>query len=303
MYTRQFCVSANEIIAEVSPKNGELSNMLGEFAEVCAADGRNAVTVSTKNGIKYFMAGDYCGFVCLADGTLIEILPKTEGGTANARKLLCTEFCERCGYEFRPLSFDPDMNFPEYFISVFAGETMKIIKSGVLSAYASREDNLTSVQGTIMFAENIRGNLVHRERIYVRHDVFTPDRAENRIIKAAAAILIKLTANSHSSHLLKEALSYFDEVVVPHNITAEFDKCINTRNTKKYSTILNICRMLLDKKEGTAFSGKYVLCAQFYKMEQPPQSETVPPQSQDKQLSDKQPQDKKKSHKKLFKKR
>ncbi len=302
MYTRQFCVSANGIIAEVSPKNGELSNMLGEFAEVCTADGSNAVTVSRKNGVKYFMAGDYCGFVCLADGTLIEILPNTEGDTANARKTLCTEFCERCGYEFRPLSFDPDMNFMEYFISVFAGETMKIIKSGVLSAYASREDNLTSVQGTIMFAENIRRNLVHRERIYVRHDVFTPDRAENRIIKAAAAILIKLTASSHSSHLLKEALSYFDEVVVPHNITAEFDKCINTRNTKKYSTILNICRMLLDKKEGTAFSGKYVVCAQLYKTEQQPQSEISKPQPQEKQLQD-DSKDKNKIRKKLFGKR
>jgi 5-methylcytosine-specific restriction endonuclease McrBC regulatory subunit McrC len=158
------------------------------------------------------------------------------------------------------------MNFLEYFISVFAGETVKIIKSGVLSAYASREENMTAVQGTIMFAENIRRNLVHRERVYVRHDVFTPDRAENRIIKAAAAMLNKVTANSHSSHLLKEALSYLDEVRTPYDITAEFGKCINTRNTKKYSTILSICRMLFDRNEGTAFSGKYILCAQFYKI-------------------------------------
>ena len=84
---------------------------------------------------------------------------------------------------------------------------MKIIKSGVLSAYTSREENLTTVQGTIMFAENIRRNLVHRERLYVRHDVFTPDRAENRIIKSAALMLSKLTADAHSSHLLMEALS------------------------------------------------------------------------------------------------
>ena len=268
MYTRHFCVSANEMIAAFSRENSELTKMLGEFAEVCEADGRKAITVGRENGARYFMAGSYCGFAYLADGTLVEILPHTEGGPANARMELCAEFCRRCGFTFSPSGVGPDMNFMEYFISVFAGETMKIIKSGVLSTYTSREENMTSVHGTILFPENIRRNLVHRERIYVRHDVFTPDRAENRIIKAAAAKLIKITDNAHSSHLLKEALSFLDEVLVPYDITAEFGKCINTRNTKKYSTILNICRMLFDKSEGTAFSGKFVPCAQFYLMQQ-----------------------------------
>ncbi|MCR4640300.1 hypothetical protein [Ruminococcus sp.] len=267
MYTRHICVSANEIIADSAEKNSELAMMLSEFAEVCEADGRRAVSVSEKGGKKYISAGSYCGFICLADGTLAEILPKLGNSAENARKALCEEFCDRCGYEFRPMSFDPHMNFLEYFVSVFAGETMKIIKSGVLSAYASREENLSSVQGTILFSENIRRNLVHRERVFVRHEVFTPDRAENRIIKAAAAKLIKLTANPNSSHLLKESLSYLEDARMPHDINAEFSKCINTRNTKKYNTVLDICRMLFDKKEGTAFSGKYVLCAQLYKME------------------------------------
>ncbi|WP_028517719.1 5-methylcytosine restriction system specificity protein McrC [Ruminococcus flavefaciens] len=265
MYTRHICVTANEKIADFSRENGELSEMLGEFAEVCAADGRKAVTVRQQKGVKYFMAGSYCGFARLTDGTLVEILPNSKNDNA-AREKLCAEFCKRCGHSFRPSAIAPDTNFMEFFISVFAGETMKIIKSGVLSAYASREENMTSVHGTILFAENIRRNLVHRERIYVRHDIFTPDRAENRIIKAAASKLIKITDNAHSSHLLKEALSYLDEVRMPYNVPAEFSKCINTRNTKKYSTVLNICKMLFDKNEGTAFSGKYISCAQFYKM-------------------------------------
>ena len=265
MYTRHICVTANEKIADFSKENGELSEMLGEFAEVCAADGRKAVTVRQQKGVKYFMAGSYCGFARLTDGTLVEILPNSKNDNA-AREKLCAEFCKRCGHSFRPSAIAPDTNFMEFFISVFAGETMKIIKSGVLSAYASREENMTSVHGTILFAENIRRNLVHRERIYVRHDIFTPDRAENRIIKAAASKLIKITDNAHSSHLLKEALSYLEEVRMPYNVPAEFSKCINTRNTKKYSTVLNICKMLFDKNEGTAFSGKYISCAQFYKM-------------------------------------
>lgn len=266
MQTRHICVSANARIAEISPDNSELTKMLSEFAEVCNADGRKVISVSKHNGKYCFVTGSYCGFARLADGTLIEILPPMKKGRDYARKVVCAEFCRRCGFRFSESSYRRGMSFMDYFISVFAGETMKIIKSGVLSAYASREENMTAVHGTILFAENIRRNLVHRERIYVRHDVFTPDRAENRIIKAAASMLNKFVNDSHSSHLLKEALSYLDEVRVPHDITAEFSKCINTRNTKKYSIVLSICRMLFDKNEGTAFSGKYVSCAQFYKM-------------------------------------
>ncbi|SHM14175.1 5-methylcytosine restriction system specificity protein McrC [Ruminococcus flavefaciens] len=265
MYTRHICISANERIA-VSGENTGLSKLLRDFAELCAADGRKVVIAGRKNGAEKFMIGSYCGAVCFTDGTLIEILPSTRDSIADARKALCNEFCRRSGFTFDPYGFDPEMNFMEYFISVFAGETMKIIKSGVLSTYTSREENMTSVQGTILFPENIRRNLVHRERIYVRHDIFTPDRAENRIIKAAAAKLIKVTANSHSSHLLMEALSYLDEVKKPYDVAAEFSKCINTRNTKKYSTTLNICRMMFDKNEGTSFWGKDISCAQFYRI-------------------------------------
>lgn len=267
MYNRYLCVRAGEVIADSSGGNESLIAALGEFAEVCGSEGRAAVTVSEKGGARQFRAGDYCGFICFADGTLLEILPADEKDDAEAKKKLCGEFCRRCGYPFPTSSYDPDTGFMEFFISVFAEETMKIIKSGVLSAYTSREENMTTVHGAIMFAENNRRNLVHRERVYVRHDVFTPDRAENRIIKAGAGKLIKLTASSRSSHLLMESLSFLDEVQLSRDIPAEFSKCINTRNTKKYSTILSICRMLFCAGEGTAFRGKYVLCAQLYRMQ------------------------------------
>ena len=264
MYTRYICVSANETIAELT-REGGFPLMLGEFAEVCAADGRGAVAVRERDGRKLFTAGSYCGFACFADGTLLEILPPAEDRAA-AKKTLCAEFCRRCGAHFSPSAFDPDMSFMEFFISVFAGETVKIIKSGVLSTYTSREENMNTVHGTILFSENIRRNLVHRERLYVRHDVFTPDRAENRIIKSAALMLSKLTADAHSSHLLMEALSFLGEVAVPHDPAAEFGRCINTRNTRKYAVILSICRMLLDKNEGTALLGKDIICGQVYEM-------------------------------------
>ena len=116
MYSRYICVSANERIAELSKEKGELTKILAEFAEDCELDGRKAVTIGRKNGAKWFIAGSYCGFAALADGTLVEILPHDEGGETEARKKLCAELCRRCGYTFRPSELEPDMNSMEYFI-------------------------------------------------------------------------------------------------------------------------------------------------------------------------------------------
>ena len=170
--------------------------MLGEFAENCELEGRPAVKLNG-NSIE---SGGCCGFIRLVDGTLIEILPNVQSDDINAaRENLCRSFCSRIGYVFGDSRLSESANFMEYFISVFAAESMKIIKSGVLSAYLTREENMTSVQGTIMFAENMRKNLTHRERLYVRHEVFSPDRAENRLMKAAAQKLMKLTEDPRSS--------------------------------------------------------------------------------------------------------
>ena len=116
MYTRHICVSAGDRIAEHSRADGGLTKALGGLAEICGADGRDAVVLRDEGGRKLFTAGSYCGFVCFADGTLLEILPRRET-PAEARKALCTEFCRRCGYEFREVDFVPERNFMEYFIS------------------------------------------------------------------------------------------------------------------------------------------------------------------------------------------
>ena len=110
----------------------------------------------------------------------------------------------------------------------------------------------------------MRKNLTHRERLYVRHEVFSPDRAENRLMKAAAQKLMKLTEDPRSSQLLKQVTAFLDEVKPLRNPAEEFSKCVNTRNTKKYSAVLEICRMLFDRHKGTAFSGKYVSCALLF---------------------------------------
>ncbi len=235
--------------------------MLSDFVIHCEANGVMPLTLDEKNGRRVIKAGKYVGFIRLTDGTVFEILPYSAKHDKDIMRKLCRIMSEIIDIPFSEADYEE--GFMEYFISVFAREGMKIIKSGLLSGYASVEENMNSVQGSILFAENNRRNLVHRERLYVRHDVFTPDRAENRLLKATAKLMLKISGNHKNIQSLKQIVSFLDEVKPSFNTKNDFAQCINTRNTKKYSTVLNICRLFLDKDGYASYSGKYVSCAMF----------------------------------------
>lgn len=265
LLTSQFI---NEKIAELTSENKNRFEMLSDFAQTAESEGKNILILTEENGRKILRTTDCVGFVRFADGTQLEILPhiskECENEFYEARKLLCRSLCELFDIVYPDNAIDNSESFFECFISVFVKESMKIIKSGMLHGYKSVEENLNMVQGNIMFAENSRKNLIHQERVYVRHDVFTSDRAENRLIKATAKLMMKLSVNSQSSRSLKQILSFLEEVKTPVSYKEEFSKCINTRNTKKYNTVLNICRMVLNNRDGENF-GSYVSYAMFFK--------------------------------------
>lgn len=254
----------NEIIIEPTEENSRLFEMTEDFA----LRNGDIMTVTAENGRKVIKAGHYAGIVQFSDGTQLEIFPKICAETVQTRKMIGRMMSAYLDIPFEARLADileaPESSFMEFFISVFVRECMKILKSGLLSGYTTIEENTTSMQGSILFSENIRKNLAHRERLYVRHDVFTPDRAENRLIKSTAKVMSKLVRTRNNEQELRKILVYLDEVEDSVSTERDFAACINTRNAKKYSAVLNICRMLLKKN----VSGKFVSHAVMIPMQE-----------------------------------
>lgn len=268
MNTNLITICESETILKLTSENRKLFEMLEDFA----LRNNSVMRPVIENGEKVIKAANYVGIVKLNDGTVIEILPKLAGKKAGSfsepKKLVYQMLSTLLGIPYNDRdTVDMNETFLEYFISVFARECMKIIKSGLLSGYVSVEENMTAVQGNILFAENIRKNLVHRERLYVRHDVFSPDRAENRLIKSTASLMMKLSKSHRSSQNLKQILAYLDDVKFSADYDVDFSKCVNTRNAKKYSIVLNICRLFLKNHNFSEYHGKYVAYAMLFPME------------------------------------
>lgn len=263
-----------ETILELSDDNRELFEMIEDFALRSNTEKKTVLRLDIDNGEKVIKATDHVGIIRFENGTAVELLPKFADKKTDddiARKIFFRMLCSLFGI---PYSEDvsgavnaEDNTFLEYFISVYVRECMKIIKSGMLSGYQSVEENTSSVQGTVLFAENNRRNLVHRERLYVRHDVFTNDRAENRLMKSAASIMTKFTKSHHNAQGLKKILVYLDEVKLSDDYEADFSKCANTRNAKKYNIVLNICRLFLRNRKRPEYTGRYVSYAMIFSMQ------------------------------------
>ena len=69
-------VSVSEKVLELTPEYSAHYEMLDEFADNYRLHNKKPVVSQQEKKKKYIMAGSYCGFIRLIDGSVIEILPK-----------------------------------------------------------------------------------------------------------------------------------------------------------------------------------------------------------------------------------
>lgn len=226
-----------------------------------------------KNVGKVITAKNYVGVIALDDGTIIEILPKIcgEDDTEKVKKLLIRILKSLQNSPFKSMqSTNLDVaKLPvfEIFIRMFITETFAVVKRGLKSGYETVEDNLTVCKGKIDFSNQIRHNLVHKEKFYVRYDEFNNNRPENKLVKSTLKYLYRFSSSSKNKADLKTLLNVFENVDESVNYDADFAKCSNDRNSKYYNTLLMWCKVFLKGKSFTSFAGSEVAYALLFPME------------------------------------
>lgn len=226
-----------------------------------------------KNIGKVITAKNYVGVIALDDGTIIEILPKIcgEDDIQKVKKLLIRMLKSLQNSPFKNMqSTNVDVaKLPvfEIFIRMFITETFAVVKRGLKSAYETVEDNLTVCKGKIDFSNQIRHNLVHKEKFYVRYDEFNNNRPENKLVKSTLKYLYKFSSSSKNKADLKTLLNVFENVNESVNYDADFTKCSCDRNSKYYNNLLMWCKVFLKGKSFTSFAGSEVAYALLFPME------------------------------------
>jgi 5-methylcytosine-specific restriction enzyme subunit McrC len=150
---------------------------------------------------------------------------------------------------------------------MFLDEVSLLTKQGLKASYTPVEANERFYKGKLLASQNIKYNLVSRERFFVRYDDFTINRAENRLIKSTLRFLLKQTADSRNRQNAARLLTFFESVDCSASYEADFSKCISDRSMSHYDKALSWCRVFLRGNSFTAFTGSEVALALLFPME------------------------------------
>lgn len=248
-----------EFVLENAEKGNEATDLMG-------------VSVR-KNVGRVITAKNYVGVVALNDGNVIEILPKIcgEDNESEVKKLLIKMLRTVQNSPFKSMQSTnvnvDELPIFEIFIRMFIAETFAVVKRGLKSGYETVDDNLMVCKGKINFNNQIKYNLVHKEKFCVSYDEFNNNRPENRLVKSTLQYLFKHSTSAKNKTDLKILLNIFENIDESANIDADFAKCISDRNSKYYNTLLMWCKVFLKGKSFTSFAGSEVAYALLFPME------------------------------------
>lgn len=155
----------------------------------------------------------------------------------------------------------------EVFILMFASEVEMLIHRGLKSDYIECAQNRAFLKGKLLFNEQIKHNLIHKERFFTQSDEYIQDIAPNRLIKSTLEFLRAQNLSAKTRTKLDSMYFVFDEISLSRDFKGDFDKCKNMRRFKEYEMILAWCEIFLGQKSFSTYSGKDKAFALLFPME------------------------------------
>lgn len=182
-----------------------------------------------------------------SDGGSIDVVPK-----GFERDDLSTMFHSIFGLEHAEESKG---DLFELLVMLFVRDVSNLLRKGLKFAYTLIQSNETSFKGRMLFAENLRENLVHKERVFVEYELFSSDRAENRIIKTTLELLLDRSRSGRCRRDIKTLLTKLDDVPSSTDVHRDLGMVHLDRNMLDYISVMAWCRVFIESL-GLAGSSK-----------------------------------------------
>lgn len=90
---------------------------------------------------------------------------------------------------------DTKVPLHEWLVRLFLDQVDSLVARGIRLHYVEREDNLSTVRGRLLVAQNMRANALAPHRFFCRFEEFSPDRPENRLIRSAVLRVMGRSSN------------------------------------------------------------------------------------------------------------
>lgn len=225
---------------------------------------KSGASVAHLEGRRLLRLDQYVGVVQAPDGTTIEILPKHVGDeydVVKVRRLLVRMLREALDIPAR--TTEPAaltlFKYPisEWIIHQYLQSVEKLVQRGVRFEYQRVEEENQFVRGQLDLVRQLRQPPGRAHRLHIRHDLYTADRPENRLLKSALIAAKRLTRHPANWRLANELLHYLEPIPESANYAFDFSRWRDDKLMMHYRAARPWCELLLSQMNPTTQMGKW----------------------------------------------
>ncbi len=197
---------------------------------------------------------NFVGVISTKDGTQIEILPKiSEDGNADkSRKTLANMLKVVHNLPFiQTTKADLQLKnqpLPELLIGWFLACVDTIVKQGIRRDYERVAEHEQFLKGQLQTHKQLNEPPHKQHLFHIEYDVFSPNRAENRLIHLALLQVVKWSKDNGNQKQAKHYLHLFDQVPLSKNYKNDFNKWSNARDMQYYQGVLPWLKLILNQQ-------------------------------------------------------
>ncbi len=239
-----------------------------------ARGGPSSLGLVSMDGPRSLRVLNFVGVLETPCGTRIEILPKYTVGEEDigeARSLLVRMVAEALRLKPRAGSVSHISAFklplPEWLAYSFLQEVSDLIRRGLRQSYRQVDAREPFLRGALDVSRQIRSGPAGAHLFAFRHDTFSFNRPENRLIRSALGLVLRLTRVSDSWRLARELSTLFASIPESREISADLRQWGTERLMADYAAIKPLCELILWRQTPFAITGAYRGLSMLFPME------------------------------------
>lgn len=225
-------------------------------------------------GQTWLRLGSLVGVVQTPCGTTLEILPKTYSDADDApnsrillRKMVAS-LLDLPNKEADSAALERfDAPLTEWVMAQFVHHLLQLIRQGLRSDYVRTEEELSFLRGQLNTAAQMRQPLGKAHLFHIRHDVFSPDQAANRLLRLALERILATTAHAETWRLTNELSHRIEEIPASSQPEQDWRAWSSDRLMARYQTIKPWCALVLGESMPLALKGGSMGMSLLFPME------------------------------------
>jgi 5-methylcytosine-specific restriction enzyme subunit McrC len=232
------------------------------------------LALQSRNSLKL---GSYVGYLQSPNGESIEVLPKTQRQLPNEVELTRSRVLLRSmlitALQLKPREADAAllqrMNTPlhEWIITEFLAQLSRLVNGGLRFDYEQVEEESRFIRGQMNQVKQSRQPPGRATWFHIRHDIYSPNRIENRLLKTALDFVLKITRDADNWRLANELAHQLSSIEVCAQPQNDLSSWRNGKLMQNYVSIKPWCGIIIEKLNPNFQKGSHKGIALMFPME------------------------------------